>query len=78
MIDYKSHAEFLYGLLDDIDTAGDICKSDDAAYRKMVEKIHRRRFEVADSDGYSVYFKDENGVSGMPQSDSVAYAPVVS
>jgi hypothetical protein len=51
-------ADFLFGLLDDIDTAGDIAKSDDKAYRAMVERIQRRRFEVAETDGYSVTFKE--------------------
>jgi hypothetical protein len=50
-------AEFLFDLLDDIDTASDIAKGDDAAYRSMVERIQRRRFEVASTDGYAVTFK---------------------
>ena len=51
-------ADFLFGLLDDIDTVSDIAKGDDAAYRTMVERIQRRRFEVADTDGYTVTFKE--------------------
>jgi hypothetical protein len=51
-------ADFLFGLLDDIDTAEDIAKSDDAAFRAMVHRLHRRRFEVADTNGYTVTFKD--------------------
>lgn len=50
-------AQFLWKLLDDIDTASDIAKSDDKAYREMVEKIQRRRFEVGTTDGYKVTFK---------------------
>jgi hypothetical protein len=49
-------AEFLFKLLDDIDTAGDIAKGDDRAFRKMVETVHRRRFEVAETDGHVVTF----------------------
>jgi hypothetical protein len=49
-------AEFLFKLLDDIDTVSDIVKGDDAAYREAVERIQRRRFEVASTDGYSVTF----------------------
>lgn len=51
-------ADFLFALLDDIDTVSDAVKSDDGAYRKMVERIQRRRFEVATTDGYSVTFKE--------------------
>lgn len=58
MIDYRAHAEFLYGLLDDIDTASDMAKGDDAMYRGLVKKYHQRRFEVADCDGYTVTFKE--------------------
>lgn len=50
-------AQFLWKLLDDIDTASDIAKSDDKSYREMVEKIQRRRFEVGTTDGYKVTFK---------------------
>ena len=49
-------AEFLFGLLDDIDTADDAAKSDMITYRQMVRKINRRRFEVASTDGYNVTF----------------------
>lgn len=47
-------AQFLWSLLDDIDTASDIAKGDDKAYREMVERIQRRRFEVGSTDGYTV------------------------
>lgn len=52
----EMHRSFLFALLDDIDTAGDIAKADDKLYRSIVEKTHRRRFEVASTDGYSVTF----------------------
>lgn len=51
-------AEFLFDLLDNIDTASDVAKGDDALYRSIVERIQRRRFEVADTDGYTVTFKE--------------------
>lgn len=47
-------AQFLWKLLDDIDTASDIAKGDDNYYRGMVERIQRRRFEVGSTDGYTV------------------------
>ena len=50
--------QYLYQLLDDIDTVSDMVKGDDKAYRELVEKIQSRRFEIVDKcDGYSVSFK---------------------
>ncbi len=57
MPDYKKISYFLFQLLDDIDTTEDIAKSNDKAFREVVHKLHRRRFEVADTDGYTVTFK---------------------
>lgn len=53
---WEEIARALFNLLDDIDTASDIAKSDDALYRKLVHKAHRRRFEFATTDGYEVSF----------------------
>ena len=50
-------ADFLFQLLDNIDTAGDIAKGDMEVYRKIVEREQARRWEVADSDGYTVTWK---------------------
>lgn len=51
-------AQFLYGLLDDIDTVSDIAKSDDALYRKLVEKMQQKKSLVgAGNDGHMVVFK---------------------
>lgn len=56
--DYHAVAQFLYGLLDDIDTAGDMAKADDGVYRRLVESIQARKREaVAKCDGYTVTFK---------------------
>lgn len=49
-------AEVLFKILDDIDTAGDIAKGDDAGYRRIVERLQKNRFEVARTDGYHVFF----------------------
>lgn len=51
-------AFFLFGLLDDIDTASDEAKDNHEWYRKRVEHIHRRRFEVMETDGYTVKVKN--------------------
>lgn len=55
-VDYEAAARFLFDLLDDIDTLDDMAKADDAAYRAAVQKVQRRRFEVATTDGYTVTF----------------------
>ena len=54
--DWETIALHLFYLLDDIDTAGDIYKEDLRGYREAVESRHRRRFDVATTDGYGVYF----------------------
>jgi hypothetical protein len=55
---FHEAAEFLWDLLDDIDTAGDIAKNDDKLYRAIVEGIHRKRALVAESkDGYTLEWK---------------------
>lgn len=50
-------AVFLFGLLDDVDTADDVAKGDDKFYRNQIRAIHKRRFEVAETDGYNVKIK---------------------
>jgi len=42
--------KYLWGLLDDIDTVGDMVKNNDDAYRRMVEKIHPKRQLVAEAE----------------------------
>ncbi|NQY41704.1 MAG: hypothetical protein HRT80_16610 [Henriciella sp.] len=44
----------LFALLDEIDTADDIAKENDAWFRKRVQYLQRKRFEVASTDGYTV------------------------
>jgi len=46
--------ETLWGILDDIDTAGDIAKGDNEVYRAKVEKLQRSRFDKTkiSTDGY--------------------------
>lgn len=55
--DWLTIATFLFDLLDDTDTASDVAKGDDKLYRQMVEKIHHKRFWVAETDGYNLTFK---------------------
>jgi hypothetical protein len=55
--DFRAVAERLWSILDDIDTASDIAKGDDDAFRRSVEHLHRLRFEVGSTDGYRVSFR---------------------
>lgn len=54
--EWRGVADFLFGLLDEIDTDGDRA-TNDALYRELVEKHHRKRFEVGATDGYRVIFQ---------------------
>lgn len=47
--------ETLWDLLDDIDTAGDMFKERDDAYRSYVQQKQRMRFRVLMSDGYELF-----------------------
>lgn len=63
-----AHAQFLWKLLDDIDTASDIAKADDKSYREIVDKIQRRRFECGSTDGYRVTLDEAFTFDTAPQS----------
>lgn len=53
-----SVAQYLYQLLDDIDTVGDVAKDNDKLYRAMVEKIQaKKNLVVSVCDGYTVTLK---------------------
>lgn len=47
----------LYNLLDDIDTADDMAKSNNEAYRTIVSKIQQRKTDsgVSSPDGYNLF-----------------------
>jgi len=51
-------AKFLFDVLDDIDTVSDWAKGNNVAYRRNVERLHKRRFEVATTDGWNWALKD--------------------
>jgi len=40
----------LWMLLDDIDTADDIAKSDDDIYRSLCRQLHKKRWDVLNGD----------------------------
>jgi hypothetical protein len=47
----------LWQIIDDIDTASDIAKSNNVAYRNMVEKLQRKRWDTGiTTDGYKLYY----------------------
>lgn len=51
--------EYLWDIIDDIDSAGDMAKSDDKFYRKMVERLQAKRWETKiTSDGYELDLSD--------------------
>ena len=55
----KSYVEKLWQIVDDIDTYGDMAKSDDAFFRRLVEKKQKQRWELPiTTDGYRLIFKD--------------------
>lgn len=51
----RDDVDFLWSLLDDIDTASDIAKADNKLYRAMVEVMQKRRHERVKSDGISLF-----------------------
>jgi hypothetical protein len=55
----KKISQFLFAILDDIDTASDMAKDNDILYRSIVETMHKQRFSVATTDGYNVYFVEK-------------------
>ena len=51
----KEIIEYLWQIIDDIDTASDIAKSNDAVYRNMVEKLQKKRWNTnITTDGYKL------------------------
>ena len=51
--------EYLWGIIDDIDTYGDIAKSDDKLFRSLVERRQKDRWRTGiTSDGYALNFAD--------------------
>ena len=49
--------EKLWGIIDDIDTYGDMAKADEKLYRTLVERRQRQRFEETgiSTDGYELH-----------------------
>jgi hypothetical protein len=46
----------LWAIIDDIDSASDMAKSDDKLYRGIVERLQEKRWETGvTTDGYSIF-----------------------
>ena len=55
LLNNKCIIEYLWQIIDDIDTAGDIAKSNDVSYRNMVEKLQKKRWNTGiTTDGYTL------------------------
>ena len=59
MIPTHVQAEALWQLLDNIDTLDDSCRDNDAAFRRSAVRLSKMRFEMADSDGYSLTWNNK-------------------
>ena len=51
----RADVDFLWSLLDDIDTTSDRAKENDKWYRARVEAIQGKRFQRTRSDGYGLF-----------------------
>lgn len=49
--DWKQRAERLYEIIDNIDTASDVAKGNDIAYRELVKKQIEKSQEIVRADG---------------------------
>ena len=73
--DYKAVAEWLYGILDDIDTVSDMAKNDDGLYRKTVERIQLLKSAAGGSpDGRVVKFYKPSCKYGLTRLFSITPA----
>ena len=56
----KSYVYKLWQIIDDIDTYGDMAKSNDALFRSLVEKKQKERWKLPiTTDGYEIMLKDK-------------------
>lgn len=61
----EREAKYLWGLLDDIDTAGDQFKPERNGYFKAICKLVADRFTNLKSDGYSLKWADHTPLADM-------------
>ena len=65
-------AKALYTILDDIDTASDMCKDNYKAYQDVVMKLQAKKNEFLSSDGYTLKPVDEIDSDSEEQPDNSA------
>lgn len=63
--DWKAAAVALWHLLDDIDTADDVAKGDDAAYRRIAQRTQAKRFAIVGGEEID-RAREEAGVDDTP------------
>ena len=61
----ETHRQFLWDLLDNIDTLEDATKGDREAFYNATHRQHQRRWEISSSDGYTVTWK-AGAAAGTP------------
>ena len=65
-LEWEKIAGWLYAILDDIDTASDHAKGDDAKYRECVERLQRLRGQVGASfDGQTLTWRNPHEEYGL-------------
>ncbi len=61
----RDDVDFLWSLLDDIDTASDMAKDNDKWYRARVEAVQGKRHQRVASDGYKLFVVPNVKLSGL-------------
>lgn len=56
-------AHYLWQIIDDIDTASDIVKGNNSAYKQLVDMHQKKRWKYGTTDGQVVYFKMDENIS---------------
>jgi hypothetical protein len=69
--EYQRIAHRLWGMLDDVDTFDDMCKSNEEAYRSSVREKVKERFQCFTSDGYKLFLVTSDGVALEPEPEGV-------
>lgn len=70
--EYQRITQGLWKIFDDISTASDACKSDDAAFRNRVYDLCERRSQFFVSDGQRLFRVNPEGVCPEPEPERLA------
>ncbi len=76
-LDYKAIAEYLYMLIDDIDSASDHARGDSVKYEKTIEKLltYRRAVGNGSKDGMTIEFQNPEVPYGLTRLFSMKFDP---